>query len=641
MLWAYASATSCARGERLAFRVGTVSGGPPRGRVVVADAVSGTVRHEADVRGPSWTLDVPLDWPSSLYRAEFSPGAGEDAHAWFVVRAAPGHAPALVSVPFATWQAYNRAGVPGEGLYWTEDPRRAARVTFDRPGGGPPPERWEDGLLRWLRTEGVAADLCSDIDLHLRPELLRHYRLLVVNGHDEYWTWEMRDAVEDHVRRGGNLAVFGGNTCWWQMRLEDHGRTMICHRDASTDPYAVTRPERTTVEWSSAPVHRPENSMIGLSFRLGAGCWGPGMATMYADAYTARFADHWVFEGTGLADGDTFALGALGYETDAADLVDVGGVPRATGRDGTPPTFTVLATADLRHWADHGQGGAATMGIFTSGAGTVFNAGTVNWGSRLADPVVARITRNVVDRLSGPARHGWTVIGDRSPRVDALAASGALLYAVLGDGSLAVRELCPQNLPWQRVQPAPGVLALAVPREAVPMGPHALYGATSDGALLARPLGARCANWTVTGTCPPGTVSIAACDGRLFALAGGTVWVATQASPRTWTEFTTEALRCLAAANGRLFAVSHDDRVVSMPALAGCPWQRSFGADGVEVLTAVGGSLIGAGGGRPLRSAGCAGGFPGGDGGVHVDGLDGAAGVGADPVVQVGHDVAH
>src|SRR5206468_1040120 len=84
--------------------------------------------------------------------------------------------------------------------------------------------------------------------------------------------------------------------------------------------------------------------------------------------------------------------------------------------DGTPPSFVILATADLRHWRRYGQGGHATMGVFRLGAGTVFNAATVNWGSRLADPVVDRITRNVLDRLSAPhdpAR--WDAIGPAGP----------------------------------------------------------------------------------------------------------------------------------------------------------------------------------------------------------------------------------
>ncbi|MFE6856943.1 N,N-dimethylformamidase beta subunit family domain-containing protein, partial [Streptomyces sp. NPDC057674] len=362
------------------FHVAAGDGAPFRGRVVVTDVVGKRAVAEAGVTGSGWTLDVPETWASSLYRASFhdarpeTPAPERDAEheVWFVVRSAkPGAASSvLVSIPFPTWRAYHRAGEPGRSIYYAEQPTRAARVSLAAPGGGPPPERWEEPLLRWLHRTGRPVEYCSGFDLHEGGGLLAPYRLLVVNGHDEYWTAEMRDSVEGFVRRGGNLAVFAGNTAWWQIRLEDGGRTMVCHRDALADPVAAVDPARATVEWSSSPVDRPENTMTGVSFRQGAGAWGDGMALIGREAYTVRFADHWVFEGTGLRDGDTFARGALGYETDAAELDWSAGVPRATGRDGTPRSFAVLATADRRHWRTYGQGGWATMGVFRAGAGT-------------------------------------------------------------------------------------------------------------------------------------------------------------------------------------------------------------------------------------------------------------------------------
>ncbi|WP_346012486.1 N,N-dimethylformamidase beta subunit family domain-containing protein, partial [Streptomyces sp. SID3343] len=437
-----------------------------RGSVTVADATTDRVVLRTSVTGPVWALDIPATWASSLYRATFDDGTptgdASTHEVWFVVRAArPGaSARTLVSVPFATWQAYNRAGEPGQGLYYAEQPDRAARVTFDRPGGGPAPERWEEGFLRWLPATGRRVEFCSGLDLHAGGDLLRYYRLLVVNGHDEYWSKEQRDTVEEFVRRGGNLAIFGANTSWWQMRLEDDGRTMVCHRDAVADPMSALDPERVTVEWSSAPVNRPENAMTGLSFRRGAGAWGEGMRVMREEAYTARFADHWVFEGTGLADGDKFAQGSLGYETDAAELEWTAGVPRVTGRDGTPPSFVVLATADLRHWARYGQGGDAVLGTFDLGRGTVFNTGTINWGSTLTDPVVDRITRNVLDRLGAARQPLWEVIGGVAD-IRALTNCEEFLFAVDLDGVLLHREACGQNLPWRLAGSAVGVVALA------------------------------------------------------------------------------------------------------------------------------------------------------------------------------------
>ncbi|WP_344407510.1 N,N-dimethylformamidase beta subunit family domain-containing protein, partial [Dactylosporangium fulvum] len=547
---AYADATSCTPGATLRFTLldPVPDDGPDT--VTVHDATDDRAVLTAEVTGPAWALVIPDDWPSSLYRAVFRRHADE---VYFVVRRPAGRPAAriLVSVPFATWQAYNRSGVPGEGLYYAEEPTRAVRVPFDRPGGGPPPERWEEGLLRWLRPAGYRADFCSNLDLHTGgPDLLAGYRLLVVNGHDEYWSKEMRDAVEAFTAAGGNVAYFAANTAYWQARFEDGGRTMVCYRDAVRDPLAATDPARTTVEWAAAPVHRPENTMTGVSYRHGAGAWGDFMDVMKETDYTARFTDHWVFAGTGLRDGDRFALGAVGYETDAALFEERGGVPRATGRDGTPPSFVILATADLRHWRRFGQGGHATMGMFRLGAGTVFNAATVNWGNTIADPVVDRITRNVLDRLSAPPVPGrWDVIG-RAPRLRSMVACEHTFWGLLGDGSLVARAAGPQNLPWHPVdagaapEPDPPV-CLAAPREAVCGMPVGLYAVTGRGRLLYRDPTAGPAPWSEVGAGPGAgsaagpVTALASADGTLFAVtAGDRLWCLPLArlaeGDRTW-----------------------------------------------------------------------------------------------------------
>ncbi|MET7423294.1 N,N-dimethylformamidase beta subunit family domain-containing protein [Dactylosporangium sp. NPDC005555] len=604
---AYSRATSCVAGTPLPF---VVTGAAT---VVVTDAITGLVMCRDTVDGPTWTLPVPGSWPSSLYRATFAApgarpdidGAGDD-EAWFVVRPAVARAPILVSVPFSTWQAYNRAGVPGEGLYYAEEPTRAAAVTFDRPGGGPPPQRWEEPLLHWLRAARYPVEFCSNLDLHLDPGILDGHRMLIVCAHDEYWTWEQRDAVEGFVRRGGNLAVFGANTAWWQMRLEDGGRTMVCHRDATTDPMSTVDPGRVTVEWSSAPVDRPENAMTGVSFRRGAGAWGDGMAVIGREAFTARFADHWVFDGTGLSDGDKFGQGTLGYETDAADIVEVDGVPRATGRDGTPPSFAVLATADLRHWRRYGQGGAATMGVFDLGAGTVFTAATVNWGKGLHDPVVDRITRNVLDRFCAPApATGWTVIGPPAD-LHALTACDGALYAVAVDGGLLTREACAQNLPWRRIGDTPGALCLASPREAAGTMRQGLWAITGAGRLTYRDPAADATLWTDMTAAPPGARCLALCDAGLFAAADDdTLWYlpALELGTGDWRPAgPAGGTVALATLGGRLYGITAAGRVVSRPPVPRPhPFTDVCDAAAGRALAAHAGRLVAAGPGTLLR----------------------------------------
>ncbi len=602
-LAAYAERASCVPGDELRFHLaGDVT---PQTAVTVFDVPTGQQWLTAAVAGPLWTLDVPDTWPSSLYRAAFSSTGtnepdGPDADVHFVVRPAePGiSSRILVSVPFTTWQAYNRAGEPGESIYYAEEPTRAARVSFDRPGGGPPPERWEHGLMQWLPAAGYPVEYCANTDLHHGAELLAAYQLLVVNGHDEYWTKGMRDAVEGFASRGGNVAFFSGNTCWWQIRLEDNGRTMICYRDAVADPMAAVDSSQVTVEWSSAPVNRPENSMTGVSFRRGAGTWGPYMQRMREESYQVRFADHWVFAGTGLADGDKFAHGALGYETDAADLIEIDGVPRVTGQDGTPRSFVVLATADLRHWRRYGQGGAAVMGVFRLGAGTVFNAATVNWGAALDDPVVDQITRNVLDRLGAADRPHWEVIGG-SDAIVALGACEGTLFGATADGVLCARDVCGQNLRWRPIDTATGIRGLAVPREAAFGMPLGLYAVTADGRLSYRDPVRELSPWCDLAETPPGTLGIGLINAGIFAATDADeLWhlplQLLAEGPVTWSKLGHAAgAVALTALNGRLFVIGRDGYLWTRRAdLEPAEWIRLHDAAGAHTLTGAAGMLI-------------------------------------------------
>jgi hypothetical protein len=377
---------------------------------------------------------------------------------------------------------------------------------------------WETPILQWLARSGYAASFCSGFDLHDGLELLSAYQLLVCIGHDEYWSAPMRDTAERFLAAGGNIAFLSGNTCWWQFRLEDEGRTFVCYRDAAEDPLAGSDNAHVTVEWSSAPVNRPENSLTGTSFRRGAGCW-KNTAVMADTAWTATFADHWAFEGTGLADGDTFGMGTVGYETDAVEVVEDNGVPRITGQDGAPPSFVVLARANLSDWRRWGQGGNATMGVFRAvGGGTVFNVATTGWGNGLGaapDPAVDRITRNVLMRLSDrwPADH-WERIGQANA-VTALTACENVLFAADAGNVLWVRDPIGQNVNWISIGHADSVRAMASPREAIGGQPIGLYAVTTDDRLWWREPVMRDVNWIERGVAPA-VVALAASYEGLF-----------------------------------------------------------------------------------------------------------------------------
>jgi hypothetical protein len=341
------------------------------------------------------------------------------------------------------------------------------------------------------------------------------------------------------------------------------------------------------VEWSSEPVNRPENSLTGAGFARGA-----GSRVITDESFTTRFADHWAFEGTGLRDGDPFGRGSIGRRTDAVDYEEVDGVPQATGRDGTPPSFVILATADLKHWRRYGKDGAITMGVHHFGAGTVFNAATMNWGNSLHDPVLDRITRNVLDRLSTPrSASRWEVIGT-APDIDSLTVCDGMLFGLAGD-ELRERPLGGQNLNWRPAGHAGGVITIAAPREAHSGLRLGLYGVTSNGILRYRD---SASTWEDVGDARPGTIGLALADDGFFAIADNELWHLPMHRRDDWIALGTAAgARCVTAMNGRLYAVAGNRLLTRTTTCEPEAWQDLGLAAGSTALAAWMGRIIGAG----------------------------------------------
>jgi hypothetical protein len=425
--------------DRRRFRVGFYRWGDGFVQVHQSDWLPGERAPERaadqDWRWPAYEFPIPADWPSAVYIAHLEEDDGpaldlalDSAAALFVVRGS-GRGGLLYKLPLATYHAYNCSG---GGCYYFNPPRSqdppGARVSLQRPGGGiggdtwGAPDHydarsprqtfahWDAPFIRWLAQNGYRPHFCTDLDLHADPSLLFNYRLLVSVGHDEYWTEATRDAVEDFVASGRNVAFFAANLCWWRVHLLEHGTAMVCHQggpDGAFDHW-----------WPRTGAGRPEDALGGVSYRHGGGWWhGPRETT----GFLVQQPGHWVFAGTGLKQGEAFGRHSVpplvGYECDGAPI---DGFDRATGRailsawadeGGTPPGYQLLAAAPLdarwqerppreRHAAGEGVH-AATLGVFTRG-GTVFSAGTTDWAQVLAngsEPALGRITRNVLDQL--------------------------------------------------------------------------------------------------------------------------------------------------------------------------------------------------------------------------------------------------
>lgn len=445
---------------------------------------------DAWASGCSWPvtfeIETGADWPAGFYvvelRTDVNGGAGETdvGRAWFVLRQDEPRDRPLLVLSTNTWNAYNQWG--GRCLYSGADAvsfrrplehgylhREADKDGYDGRVGSIDsydPEHlrlqryqadghyplwtassgwhnWERRFVAWAERQGVALDYAIDADLHRDANLLDGRSLLLTVGHSEYWSWEMRDHVDAYVEGGGNWAIFSGNTCFWQVRLD--GDTMVCHKGGARfhDPVRKAADARLlTSMWSDPLIGRPENHTIGLSFSRG-GYHRVGEAMPRgAGAYTIHRPDHWVLEGTGLVYGDLLGSGSyiVGYEVDGCAVMLEEGAPVPTGEDGTPDTMEIIGTAPARLLSiteDHCEApealwasteppgdlegvalvlfgdasddsvsrvarGRCVMGTFTKGRGVVFNAGSVDWAYGLDhDPLVQQVTGNVLARLGG------------------------------------------------------------------------------------------------------------------------------------------------------------------------------------------------------------------------------------------------
>jgi hypothetical protein len=456
------------------------------------------VPDDAAERGCHWpvTFTIPLDphWPSGYYEvaliADAEPGTTEGgrperrcehrSEAMFVIRAPQRidrRQTALLVLSTNTYAAYNQWGgrclysgasqvsfarplergylrrpsAPDEVVYdgrvASIDPGDTEHVRLQRyladndyplwcaSGGW---HNWERRFVAWAERAGFALDLAVSGDLHADPTLLDGHRLLWSVGHDEYWSWEMRDAVDAFVQGAGRWAILSGNTCFWQVRYEDDGTTMVCHkgRAATQDPVVGTdREHLLTGMWSTPAIGRPEAESTGLSFTRG-GYARVGQATPRSSGgFTVHRPDHPLFAGTGLRAGDVLGAAGVvvGYEVDGCELALQDGRPVAVGSEGTPTGLDVLATAPARLLsitADHCEaptalwasveppgdleevatvlfGSAApehtarlahthaVLAAFDRGRGRVVHVGSTDWAYGLdRDPFVQQVTAN-------------------------------------------------------------------------------------------------------------------------------------------------------------------------------------------------------------------------------------------------------
>jgi hypothetical protein len=362
---------------------------------------------------PSAKLEIPPDWPSGVYLGKLTEERERlQSYVVFIVR---DDRPCdfLFQCSDTTWAAYNRwpdvyslydDGTPPHD--WYTGPGVA--VSFDRPYGkyrqifdAPLSQGsgefllWEFPLAYWMEAEGYDVSYLSNIDTHADPRGLLRGKAFLSVAHDEYWSLAMFENVQAAVAAGVHAAFLSGNAVDGLIEVRP-GSSGAPHRSISRiGKFGGVDPRRTPAYRTPWKRHGPDPATL-----MGARSTDPFNGT--AD-WTCRKEKHWLFEGTGMKDGDSIR-GLVGWEHHGPPLAEV-------------PGLEVLARGPVFS-GGRPQGVEYTATIHPGPRGNlVFNAATIWWSDGLSappgylrpsahggtppgpDPRVQRITRNLFQRF--------------------------------------------------------------------------------------------------------------------------------------------------------------------------------------------------------------------------------------------------
>jgi YD repeat-containing protein len=372
---------------------------------------------------------------------------GGQTQAIFVVRDDNRSTPVLFKLPDATYQAYNNWG--GKSLYdynsfgspTVSGTTRAAKISFDRPYAKlDVQDNWymkaDHALVYWLERQGYDAAYTNNVAVHAAPAELLDHDVLVLSGHDEYWSREEMLGYMNARNAGVSIASFSANTGYWKVRYEDSNATLVAHKTVQgsgssgsgsagsndwgpdkalgtaddalgLDGQAGTADDRpdnstTTFRDNGAPPgdpnapsggrvgpNMPENALFGTMY-VGDSDGGSYALDVPAANGSGEFAGDRIWRNTGIAAGSGFTFSGskyVGWEWDAIPTQAQYLAQQPAGVKRLSDTFTNNGSNWLQDEGrvystspPPGQPGVVSAVKYTAPSGAlVFSSGTNQW----------------------------------------------------------------------------------------------------------------------------------------------------------------------------------------------------------------------------------------------------------------------
>jgi len=375
---------------------------------------------------PSVEFKIPKTWLSGVYLGKLT--AKEGGYQSYVIFTVRDERPCdlLFQCSDMTWATYNSWPTNEWSLYhndangytgvkkrkkWSTDQNDTGWVSFDRPYGQfcqdhlmDRPDTvgsgefliWEFPLSYWMEQQGYDVSYISNVDTHKNVARLQKTKGFISIGHDEYWTLEMYDNVMAARDAGVNLAFLSGNAVWGVVPLlssaEGQAHRVMRRQGAfvGEELYQMfLQMKKVKAKYPAGP-----DGALLMGGRQVANGIHP-----YGGDWVCSKPEHWIYEGTGMKEGDA-VQGIIGWEWHDSEGLELPGHVVVAQSIPVLPNGKTLG----RH-----------SGTFYDGpkGNVVFNAGSIWWAQGLSSPPghvsagrsqgpdarVQRMMSNVFDRF--------------------------------------------------------------------------------------------------------------------------------------------------------------------------------------------------------------------------------------------------
>jgi hypothetical protein len=411
--------------------------------------------HDTGLLECAWTMPASGDYQwtvpangrfTGVYVAKLTASSGKQSYIPFIIRDDARPSEYLFQTSVTTWQAYNfwpadqGAGSwkSGRSLYLGQGPNnwlsfgppvpefndnaevQARKVSFNRPyypdngiygTAGQFFQRGEYNMVKWLEKEGYDVTYTTNVDIDAATDLVNgplrpgHHKVFLSVGHDEYWTWKMRDNIEKARNRTTqplNLGFFGGNAVHWQIRFENSTpgtspsnvarRTIVAYKHLARsalpgmkDPYYVPggsdtnylttnywRENNTTLLGSQCPLQscfkHPEDELVGVMTDF-SNVTGHGDFEFYGGQNPAPPT----WPRVGITDTVTPIFNIIGYEADRI----------FEENDYSSNRGPIVKIGDSAFIGSPNTTRSHAVFYKITNAGRVFGAGTIGWAYAL------------------------------------------------------------------------------------------------------------------------------------------------------------------------------------------------------------------------------------------------------------------